>query len=93
MVLFNVKFHNAGYFVRGKFMYYIGGNETVVQGQDPDMRSYFETVILVKDWGYVGFRMWRKISGVDEGYFHFIDDKEALEISTHCLANNMDGHI
>lgn len=30
---------------------------------------------------------------VDGGYFHFIDDKEAEEIATHCISNNVDGQI
>ena len=37
--------------------------------------------------------MWRRILGVGEGYFHFIDDKEVVEIVTHWHANNVDGQI
>lgn len=57
MGLFNVKFHHVGNFVHENFMFYKGGNETIVQGQDHDMWSYFEVVILVRDHGYDGFRL------------------------------------
>ncbi|CAL5193472.1 unnamed protein product [Lathyrus oleraceus] len=93
MDLFNVIFYHGGNFVHGKFMFYNGGNETIVHVQDPDIWSYFEVVSLVRDWGYVRFRLRRQISGVHERYFHFIDDKKVEEIDTHCIPNNVDAHI
>lgn len=74
-------------------MFQRGGNETIVNGQDSKRWSYFEIVSLVRDWGYEEFRLWRKVSGHDEGYFHFVNDKQDEEISTHCLANNVDDQI
>lgn len=89
MSLFNIIFHHEGNFVHDKFMFYRGGNDTIVNSQDSNRGSYFEFVSLVRDRGYDGFRLWSKIPGLDEGYFHFVDDKQAEEIVTHCLDNNV----
>lgn len=91
--LMNVIFHHGGQFVHDNFMFYMGGNKIIVHGQDPDRWIYFEVVSLVKYLGYDGFRLWKKIPGVSEGYFNFTNDKDAKEIATQCLPNNVDAHI
>lgn len=55
-------------------LFYRGGNKTIVEGKDPNKWSFFEVVSLVKELGYDGFRLLRKISGLDEGFTHLTDD-------------------
>ena len=74
-------------------MFYRGGSETIVEGQDSNKLSFFEAVNLVKDWGYDGFRLWRKIPRLDEGFIHFIDDAQAEKIANHSLGSNVDGQF
>lgn len=40
-----------------------------------------------------GFKLWKKIEGLDELFFHMCDDVHAEEIAKHCLANKVVGHI
>lgn len=54
---------------------------------------FFEAINLVKDGGYDGFRLWRKIPGLDEWFMHFIDDVQVKEIVNHNLCSNVNGHI
>src|ERR1043165_1749887 len=79
MGVFNLVFHHGGSFVQDGHTYYRGGSETVVEGQDEDKWSFFEAVSLVKDWGYEGFRLWRKIPQTDEGFTNVVDDAGAVE--------------
>src|ERR1044072_7000678 len=77
MGVFSVIFHHGGNFVQDNHTFYRGGSETIVQGQNSDKWSFFEPVSLVKDWGYDGFRLWRKIPNVDDIFTHFVDDAQA----------------
>ncbi|CAI8615148.1 unnamed protein product [Vicia faba] len=86
MGVFNLVFHHGGSFVQDGHMYYRGGSETTVEGQDEDKWSFFEAVSLVKDWGYEGFRLWRKIPQTDEGFTNVVDDAGAVEVAKHCMS-------
>ncbi|KAI5444828.1 hypothetical protein KIW84_013200 [Lathyrus oleraceus] len=79
--------------IHDKHMFYRGGNETIVERQDPVKWIFFEIINLVKDLGYDGFTLWRKIAGFDEWFMHFIDHVEAEEIANNNLDNNVDVHI
>ena len=72
---------------------FIGGNDTIVEGQDSDTWSFFQAVNLVKDWGYDGFRLWTKLPGIDEGYLQVNDDVLAEAIAKHNIVNKVEGHI
>ncbi|XP_058756954.1 uncharacterized protein LOC131630180 [Vicia villosa] len=93
MGVFGVVFHHGGHFVQEGHMYYRGGSDTIVEGQDEDKWSFFEAVSLVRDWGYEGFRLWRKIPQLDEGFMNVVDDAACVEIAKHCMACKVDGHI
>ncbi|CAI8592066.1 unnamed protein product [Vicia faba] len=85
MGVFNLVFHHGGSFVQDGHTYYRGGSETTVEGQDEDKWSFFEAVSLVKDWGYEGFRLWRKIPQTDEGFTNVVDDAGAVEVAKHYM--------
>ncbi|XP_058733150.1 uncharacterized protein LOC131604746 [Vicia villosa] len=93
MGVFSLVFHHGGNFVQDSHMYYRGGIETIVEGQDEVKWSFFEAVSLVKDWGYEGFRLWRKIPQMDEGFTNVVDDVGAAEIGKHCMSYKVDGHV
>ncbi|CAI8599234.1 unnamed protein product [Vicia faba] len=86
MGVFNLVFHHGGSFVQDGHTYYRGGSETTVEGQDEDKWSFFEAVSLVKDWGYEGFRLWRKIPQMDEGFTNVVDDAGVVEVAKHCMS-------
>ncbi|CAI8596030.1 unnamed protein product [Vicia faba] len=86
MGVFNLVFHHGGSFVQDGHTYYRGGSETTVEGQDEDKWSFFEAVSLVKDWGYEGFRLWRKTPQTDEGFTNVVDDAGAVEVAKHCMS-------
>ncbi|CAI8617151.1 unnamed protein product [Vicia faba] len=86
MGVFNLVFHHGGSFVQDGHTYYRGGSETTVDGRDEDKWSFFEAVSLVKDWGYEGFRLWRKIPQTDEGFTNVVDDAGAVEVAKHCMS-------
>ncbi|XP_058733667.1 uncharacterized protein LOC131605311 [Vicia villosa] len=93
MGCFSVIFHHGGNFVHENHTFYTGGSETIVVGQDSDKWSFFEAVGLVKDKGYDGFRLWRKIPQMDEGFTHVVDDAQVGDIANHCMSCKVDGHI
>ncbi|CAI8598444.1 unnamed protein product [Vicia faba] len=86
MGVFNLVFHHGESFVQDGHTYYRGGSETTVEGQDEDKWSFFEAVSLVKDGGYEGFRLWRKIPQTDEGFTNVVDDAGAVEVAKHCMS-------
>lgn len=57
--------------------------------------SYFEALNLVKEWGYDGrgVRIWRKIDGIDQGFFHIFGDSYVVEVANYGISNNIDGNI
>ena len=93
MGVFNLVFHHGGSFVQDGHTYYRGGSETTVEGQDEDKWSFFEAVSLVKDWGYEGFRLWRKILQTDEGFTNVVDDAGAVEVAKHCMSCRVHGDL
>ena len=93
MGVFNLVFHHGGSFVQDGHTYYRGGSETTVEGQDEDKWSFFEAVSLVKDWGYEGFRLWRKIPQTDEGFTNVVDDAGAVEVAKHCMSCRVHGDL
>ncbi|CAI8591544.1 unnamed protein product [Vicia faba] len=93
MGVFNLVFHHGGSFVQDGHTYYRGGSETTVECQDEDTWSFFEAVSLVKDWGYEGFRLWRKIPQTDEGFTNVVDDAGAVEVAKHCMSCRVHGDL
>ncbi|CAI8605785.1 unnamed protein product [Vicia faba] len=93
MGVFNLVFHHGGSFVQDGHTYYRGGSETTVECQDEDKWSFFEAVSLVKDWGYEGFRLWRKILQTDEGFTNVVDDAGAVEVAKHCMSCRVHGDL
>ena len=75
-----VKFHYGGRFVRDGVICYNGGEETLIEGLDPDKWSYFEikgileTDLLVKE----PYRLWWTID--EEVSFRVIKDDVTAEI-------------
>ncbi|XP_058783363.1 uncharacterized protein LOC131658044 [Vicia villosa] len=95
MTLCKIIFHHGGEFVRDNFVFYRGGDVLTVHGQDSDTWSFYEAMSLVLQLGFDGgrIRMWRKIEGIDENFFHLTDDLHVTEIAKHCILHNVEGHI
>lgn len=75
--------------------FYRGRSETIVSGQDSDTWSYYEVMILVLEYGYDdrGIQIWRKIEGIDEGFFHLTEDIHVTDIVNYSILHNVDRHI
>ncbi|XP_058756990.1 uncharacterized protein LOC131630222 [Vicia villosa] len=95
MTLCKIIFHHGGEFVRENFVFYRGGDVSTLHGQDPDTWSFYEAMNVVLQLGFDGgrIRMWRKIEGIDENFFHLTDDLHVTEITKHCIQHNVEGHI
>lgn len=95
MGLFNVVFHHGGEFAREETLFYRGGVETLITGQDFDLWSYFEAVGLVEGWKYAksSFRLWRKIEGVDDTFKHILFDDDIKDVGLHAVSTKLDGQI
>lgn len=69
------------------------GSEAIVEGKDSNKWSFFEAINLVNVRSYDGFKLWRKIQGLDKGFIQFIDDVQSEKIANHNFSNYVNGHI